>query len=61
MIYAHRRYDGAFVAFQPLAVAAGLGALSEANLVIHPVYGPWFALRAAIVVLGVVALVRLLA
>lgn len=52
VIYAHRQYDGAFVAFQPLAVAAGLGSLSETNLVIHPEYGPWFALRAAIVVAG---------
>lgn len=52
VIYAHRQYDGAFVAFQPLAVAAGLGSMSETNLVIHPVYGPWFALRAAIVVPG---------
>jgi methylmalonic aciduria homocystinuria type C protein len=52
VIYAHRQYDGAFVAFQPLAVAAGLGSLSETNLVIHPTYGPWFALRAAIVVAG---------
>lgn len=51
-IYAHRAYGGAFVAFQPLAVAAGIGSLSETHLVIHPVYGPWFALRAAIVVPG---------
>ena len=52
VLYAHRQYDGAFVAFQPLAVAAGLGSLSETNLVIHPVFGPWFALRAAILVDG---------
>ena len=52
VVYAHRQYDGAFVPFQRLAVAAGLGALSETHLVIHPVYGPWFALRAAIVVPG---------
>jgi methylmalonic aciduria homocystinuria type C protein len=52
VVYAHRRYDGAFVPFQQLAVAAGLGALSETHLVIHPEYGPWFALRAAIVAPG---------
>ncbi len=50
--YAHRQYEGAFVPFQQLAVAAGLGGLSETHLVIHPVYGPWFALRAAIVTTG---------
>jgi methylmalonic aciduria homocystinuria type C protein len=50
--YAHRMYDGKFIGFQQLAVAAGLGALSETHLVIHPEYGPWFALRAAIVVEG---------
>lgn len=47
--YAHRRYDGAFLPFQRLAVAAGLGALSPTQLVVHPVYGPWFGLRAVIV------------
>jgi methylmalonic aciduria homocystinuria type C protein len=51
-LYSHRQYNGAFVSFQALAVAAGLGSLSETNFVIHPVYGPWFALRAAIVVPG---------
>lgn len=50
--YAHRRYDGAFLPFQRLAVAAGLGALAASHLVIHPIYGPWFALRAAVVVAG---------
>jgi methylmalonic aciduria homocystinuria type C protein len=52
VIYAHRQYDGMFIPFQSLAVGAGLGALSETHLVIHPIYGPWFALRAAIVVPG---------
>jgi len=52
VFYAHRTYDGAFLPFQQLAVAAGLGAISETHLVIHPEYGPWFALRAAIVVPG---------
>ena len=47
--YSHRRYDGSFVPFQRLAVAAGLGALSPTQLVIHPTYGAWFALRAVVV------------
>jgi hypothetical protein len=50
--YGHRRYAGAFVPLQHLAVAAGLGALAPNHLVIHPLYGPWFALRAAIVIDG---------
>ena len=50
--YAHRRYDGAFLPFQRLAVATGLGALAPSHLVIHPVFGPWFALRAIAIVRG---------
>lgn len=50
--YAHRRYAGAFLPFQRLAVATGLGALAPSRLVIHPIHGPWFALRAVIVVEG---------
>jgi cyanocobalamin reductase (cyanide-eliminating) / alkylcobalamin dealkylase len=52
VFYGHRQYDGAFPPLQRIAVASGLGALSEMHLVIHPVYGPWFALRAAIVMPG---------
>jgi methylmalonic aciduria homocystinuria type C protein len=48
--YGHRRYGGAFVPLQRLAVATGLGALAPSHLVIHPVYGPWFALRAVVLV-----------
>lgn len=47
--YGHRRYEGGFVPLQRIAVATGLGALAESHLVIHPIYGPWFALRAAVV------------
>jgi methylmalonic aciduria homocystinuria type C protein len=47
--FGHRRYDGGFLPLQRLAVATGLGALAPIGLVIHPVYGPWFALRAVIV------------
>ena len=50
--YGHRRYDGAFLPFQRLAVAIGLGALAPSHLVIHPIYGPWFALRAVVVAAG---------
>jgi methylmalonic aciduria homocystinuria type C protein len=49
VFYAHRTYDGAFLPLQRLAVAAGIGTLSPTQLVIHPIYGPWFALRAVIV------------
>jgi methylmalonic aciduria homocystinuria type C protein len=48
----HVRYDGAFVPLQRLAVATGLGMLAPTQLVIHPVFGPWFALRAVIVCRG---------
>lgn len=50
--YGHRRYGGAFLPLQRLAVATGLGALAPNQLVIHPVYGPWFALRAVVVIGG---------
>ncbi|MBS1123926.1 MAG: Ferredoxin, partial [Deltaproteobacteria bacterium] len=50
--YGHRHYDGAFLPLQRLAVASGLGALAASHLVIHPIYGPWFALRAAVVIAG---------
>ena len=43
--YAHRP---PFQPFQQYAVEAGLAALSPGNLAIHPVYGPWFALRALV-------------
>jgi methylmalonic aciduria homocystinuria type C protein len=46
--YGHRRHDGAFLPLQRLAVVTGLGALAPSQLVIHPVYGPWFALRAVV-------------
>lgn len=52
VFYSHRTYDGAFLPFQPLAVAVGLAASTDAGLVVHPIYGPWFALRAVIVLDG---------
>ena len=53
--FGHRRYGGAFLPMQRLAVATGLGSLAPTQLVIHPVYGPWFALRAVIVAPGAAA------
>jgi methylmalonic aciduria homocystinuria type C protein len=50
--FGHRQYDGRFLPLQRLAAATGLGALAPNHLVIHPVYGPWFALRAVIVCQG---------
>jgi hypothetical protein len=50
--FGHRRYDGAFVPLQQIAVATGLGAMAPSHLVIHPRFGPWFALRAVVLVDG---------
>jgi cyanocobalamin reductase (cyanide-eliminating) / alkylcobalamin dealkylase len=50
--FVHRRYDGDFLPFQKIAVAAGLGVLAPTQLVIHPSYGPWLALRAIVLVDG---------
>jgi methylmalonic aciduria homocystinuria type C protein len=44
--YAHRRYGASFLPFQRLAVVAGLAALAPTHLLVHPIYGPWFAVRA---------------
>ena len=52
IFYGHRPYGGAFLPLQRLAVATGLGALAPTRLVIHPIYGPWFALRAVVVLDG---------
>lgn len=46
--YAHER-PPRLVAIQRLAHAAGLAFLGPANLVVHPVHGPWISLRAAVV------------
>lgn len=50
--YAHRSYAGAFLPFQRLAAAAGLAALAPTHLLVHPTFGPWFALRAVLLVAG---------
>jgi methylmalonic aciduria homocystinuria type C protein len=48
--YSHRRYGRGFLPFQKLAVALGVGAIAPIGLVVHPEYGPWFALRAVVLV-----------
>ncbi len=54
--YGHRHYEldgtSGFLPLQRLAIATGLGALGDGGLVIHPVYGPWIALRAVVVLDG---------
>ncbi|MBA3461868.1 MAG: hypothetical protein H0T46_18045 [Deltaproteobacteria bacterium] len=50
--FTHREHGGAFLPFSRLAVATGLGALAPSHLVIHPIYGPWLALRAVVLVDG---------
>lgn len=52
LYFAHRTYGDRYLPFQRLAVVAGLAALAPSQLLIHPVYGPWFALRAVIVCAG---------
>jgi len=50
--YGHRRYGDAYLPLQRLAATTGLGALAPHHLVIHPSYGPWFALRAIVLTAG---------
>jgi hypothetical protein len=44
------RFPSDPVAFVHLAACAGLGRRSLVGVLVHPVYGPWIALRAAILV-----------
>lgn len=50
--YSHRRYAGGFLPIQRLAELTGLAALAPSHLVVHPVYGPWLALRAVVAIDG---------
>jgi methylmalonic aciduria homocystinuria type C protein len=50
--FGHRTYDGAYLPFQRIAAAVELGTLSPTHLVIHPTFGPWFALRAIVILDG---------
>jgi hypothetical protein len=49
VLYAFRFPDDP-VSFRRLGEAAGLGSPSLLGLLVHPVYGPWMALRAAVLV-----------
>jgi methylmalonic aciduria homocystinuria type C protein len=49
VVYGHRRYAGGYAPLQRWAVRAGALALSPSHLSVHPVVGPWLALRALIV------------
>jgi hypothetical protein len=44
------RFPAEPVSFQHLAACAGLGRPSRLGVLIHPTYGPWIALRAAVLV-----------
>lgn len=50
--YGHRPYAGRYVPLGQLAAAIGVGALAPSHLLIHPVYGPWLALRAVVLLAG---------
>jgi hypothetical protein len=50
--FGHRPYHGAFLPLQRLAALTGLGVIAPSHLVIHPIYGPWLALRAIVIVDG---------
>jgi epoxyqueuosine reductase len=52
------RFPADPVSFQHLAACAGLGRQSRLGVLIHPTYGPWIALRAAVLVAGDVAAAR---
>jgi methylmalonic aciduria homocystinuria type C protein len=52
MWFAHVAYDGAFVPLQRIAHLAGFAYLAPTHLSIHPIYGPWFALRAVVALPG---------
>src|SRR5438067_1975358 len=44
------RFPAEPVSFMRLAACAGLGRPSLVGVLVHPVYGPWIALRAAILI-----------
>ena len=49
MVYPFQFDNGPQVSFMHLAQAAGLAVPSILGILIHPAYGPWIALRAAVV------------
>jgi epoxyqueuosine reductase QueG len=52
------RFPAEPVSFVHLAECAGLGRRSVAGVLVHPVFGPWIALRAAILLPAVVVAER---
>jgi hypothetical protein len=50
VFYSHRKYMGVFIPFQRIAHEIGLAYFDPiSHLSIHPLYGPWFSMRAIIV------------
>lgn len=47
-VLAHRPRAGVFADLVALGVEAGLGVPSRLALLVHPVYGPWLSIRAAV-------------
>lgn len=47
-VFAHEAREGVFADFVALAREAGLGWASRLGLLLHPRYGPWWSLRAAV-------------
>ena len=50
--FVHATYGDAWLPFQRLAELAGMAYLAPTHLSIHPTYGPWFALRAIVLLHG---------
>jgi hypothetical protein len=50
VLFSNRRYDASYLPFQQLAFTTGFAAPSDPGLAVHPIYGPWFALRAVIAI-----------
>jgi methylmalonic aciduria homocystinuria type C protein len=51
-LFVHRSENGAYLPFQRIAAAAGLGTVGPSQLLVHPTYGPWLGLRAIVLVAG---------
>lgn len=47
-VLAHESREGVFADLVALGVEAGLGVRSRLALLVHPVYGPWLSIRAAV-------------
>lgn len=47
--FGHRAYHNGYIPLQRLAVACGLGRQTAGLFVRHPCFGPWFALRALVI------------